>query len=401
MNFPLYIAKRYLFSKSSANAINIITIIATFGVIVGSLALFTILSIFSGLRTFNSNLLNASDPDIKISPSTGKTFLLTPNLLSTLNSHTDIISYSKIVEERVFLKHGEKNHIANIKGVDTSYTNTVAINPAITIGNWIDPNFKNTAVIGTGIAYKLSLGILNFGEALEIHVPKPGKGFINPNNAFRSEKVQVIGMYSGGNEGFQDKYVFTELPLAQKLLNYKKEQISAIAIKLASPENSVDFKNQLQNTLGTSFKVATRQELNTLFYKVINTENFISYLIFTLIVIIALFNVIGAIIMMIIDKRNNLKTLFNLGTSLQQIKNIFVLQGFLLSLVGMAIGLTVGIILVTVQQKFNLIMITQNIPYPIEFRWSNLFMVICTITILGFVAAKIASSRITQAFIEK
>ncbi|TYQ00105.1 lipoprotein-releasing system permease protein [Tenacibaculum adriaticum] len=400
MNFPLYIAKRYLFSKSSTNAINIITLIATFGVIVGSLALFIILSGFSGLRTFSYSLLNTSDPDIKITAVKGKTFLFTSDVEQILIQTPSVKDYSKVVEERVFLKHKDKSHIANIKGVDQKYTKVVAIDSSLSVGTWVDSEFKNTAVIGNGISYKLSLGILNFGESLEIYVPKSGTGFINPNNAFRSVNAQVIGVYNGSEE-FQNKYVFTELKLAQELLNYNKNQISALEIKLISSDLVNNIKEELQNQLGSAYKVETREQLNALFYKVINTENFVSYLIFTLIVIIALFNVIGAIIMMIIDKRKNLKTLFNLGTSVQNIKKIFVLQGFLLTLVGMAIGLTIGILLVLVQQRFGLFMITQNIPYPVEFRWANLLVVIGTISVLGFLAAQIASSRISESFVEK
>jgi lipoprotein-releasing system permease protein len=140
--------------------------------------------------------------------------------------------------------------------------------------------------------------------------------------------------------------------------------------------------------------------LNSVFYKVINTENFVSYLIFTLIIIIALFNVIGAIIMMIIDKKNNLRTLFNLGASLKEIKRIFIFQGFLLTFIGMCIGLFLGIALVMLQKKFEIFMIVPNLAYPVEFRLMNLMIVICTITILGFIAAKIASSRISENFIE-
>ena len=364
----------------------------------GSLALFIILSGFSGLRTFSFSLLNASDPDIKIAPKKGKSFFFTPDMQATLNKSADIKEYTKVIEERVFLKHNDKNHIANIKGVDTNYTNTVAIDTAITVGSWIDPEFKNTVVIGTGISYKLSLGIASFGEVLEIFVPKPGSGFINPANAFRSVHAQVIGMYSGTDE-FQNKYVFTELSLAQKLLQYEENQLSAISIKLNNVNNALSFKKELQQRIGNDFTIKTREELNALYYKVINTENFVYYLIFTLIVIIALFNVIGAIIMMIIDKRKNLKTLFNLGTSVSQIKKIFILQGFLLTIAGMVIGLTFGVLLVLIQQKFSWVMITQNIPYPVEFRWINLFIVILTIAVLGFIAAKIASSRISEKFI--
>lgn len=371
-----------------------------FGVIVGSLALFIILSGFSGLRTFNTDLFNASDPDIKITPVKGKTFFFTSEIKKILDNSTDILQYSKVIEERVFLKHEEKNHIANIKGVDTNYINTVAIDSSIALGGWIDPKYKNTAVAGSGILYKLSLGILNFGEALEILVPKPGQGFINPNNAFRSVKVQIIGMYQG-NEEFQNKYVFTQLSLAQELLKYKDNQISAISLKLANPEYDSHFRDDLQEKLGANFNVKTREQLNSLHYKVVNTENFVSYLIFTLIVVIALFNVIGAVIMMLIDKRSNLKTLLNLGANLKQIKRIFVLQGFLLTILGMTIGLVIGILLVIIQQKFSWFMITESIPYPVEFRWTNLSIVIVTIVILGYFASKIASARISEKFILK
>jgi len=401
LNFSLYIAKRYLFTKNSNNAINIITIIASFGVIVGSLALFVILSGFSGLRTFSYSLLDVSDPDIKITTVKGKSFFVTDSIQDILTENSDILAISPIIEERVFLKYKGKEHIAHIKGVGENYTEITQIDSVLDVGTWLDPKFRNTAVIGNGISYKLSLGILNFGEPLEIYVPKPGKGFIlNPAAAFNKVKTQISGVYYGTEE-FENKFVFVAISLAQELLKYKENQITGIEIKLKEGVSSDDFRDRLQNQLGNNLKVQTKAQLNALFYKVINTENFVSYLIFTLIIIIALFNVIGAIIMMIIDKRKNLKTLFNLGVTIQEIKKIFVLQGFLLTVFGMLVGLTIGVVLVFVQQKFDLFMITQNLPYPVEFRFTNLFIVIATILVLGFIAAKMASSRISKEFIEK
>lgn len=401
MNFSYYIAKRYLVAKNSNNAINIITLIASFGVIVGSLALFIILSGFSGLRVFSYSLLDVSDPDIKITATQGKTFLFTEEVHQILQNNQEIKASSKIIEERVFLRYKGKEHIAYIKGVDENYANITQIDSALHVGAWLDPEFQNTAVIGNGISYKLSLGILNFGEPLKLYVPKPGKGYIlNPSAAFYSVSTQITGVYSGTEE-FENKFVFVHLSLAKELLRYQENQISGIEIKLKEASLSEDFRDQLQKQLGSTFKVQTKAQLNELFYKVINTENFISYLIFTLIVIIALFNVIGAIIMMIIDKRQNLKTLFNLGATVKEIKKIFVLQGFLLTFVGMSIGLLIGVVLVFIQQEFGLFMITQNLPYPVAFRFSNLFVVIATILVLGFLASKIASSRISKDFIEK
>ncbi|QVY64149.1 ABC transporter permease [Polaribacter sp. Q13] len=400
MNFPLYIAKRYLFTKTGNNAINIITIIASFGVIVGSLALFIILSGFSGLRTFSYSLLDVSDPDIKITSNKGKTFLYTDNVYQALISNTSIKTTSKVIEERVFLEYNDKNEIAYIKGVEESYTSITHIDSVISLGSWLDEEQPNTAVVGNGISRKLSLGVLNFGAPLSIMVPKPGVGFINPNNAFNKLEVQIVGLYSGTEE-FESKFVFVSINDAKKLLKFKDNQITGVEIKLKDNVDADLFAEQLQEQLGNQFKVQTKQQLNEVFYKVINTENFVSYLIFTLIVIIALFNVIGAIIMMIIDKKSNLKTLFSLGASIKEIKKIFILQGFLLTFLGMIIGLTLGIIIVFIQKEFGIFMITQNFAYPVEFRFSNLFVVIATITVLGFIASKIASSRISKEFVER
>ncbi|AUC85464.1 ABC transporter permease [Polaribacter sp. ALD11] len=400
MSFPYYIAKRYLFSKTSNNAINIITIIASFGVIVGALALFIILSGFSGLRTFSYNLLDVSDPDIKITTTIGKSFFITEDIKEVLTSNTSIKETSKVIEERVFLEYNEKTAIAFIKGVEENYTKISKIDSSLSVGTWLQKDFSNTAVIGRGISNKLSLGILSYGEPLKIMIPKPGKGFINPRKPFYEIETQIVGVYLGTEE-FESKYVFTSIEQARGLLHFKENEVTAIELKLNSSKESNDVAEMLRISLGQNFKVQTKEQLNEVFYKVINTENFVSYLIFTLIVIIALFNVIGAIIMMIIDKKSNLKTLFSLGATIKEIKKIFILQGFLLTFFGMCIGLLLGIALVFLQKKFELFMIVPDLAYPVEFRFMNLLIVFCTITVLGFIAAKIASSRITQEFIEK
>jgi lipoprotein-releasing system permease protein len=400
LNFPLYIAKRYLFAKSGNNAINIITIIASIGVILGTAALFIILSGFSGLRTFNYALLDSSDPDVKITATQGKSFFFDNTIKNVFFSSKDIVSFSKVIEERVFIKNGEKQQIAYIKGVDDNYINVGPLDDAIQVGTWLQKEYTNTSVIGNSLAYKLSAGVESFGEYLEILVPKKGTGFINPSRSFRSIKTQIVGAYFGTEE-FENKYVFVSNFQAQQLLNYKKNQFTGIEIKLSPDSNPTNFAVLMQEKLGNQFEVKTKAQLNELFYKVINTENFVSYLIFTLIVIIAMFNIVGSIIMMIIDKKKNLKTLLSMGATLSEIKNIFVIQGFLLTLISMAIGLFLSLIIVIIQQKFQIFMITSSIPYPVELTGSNFLIVITTITVLGFLAAKVASSRITVNFIDK
>ena len=400
MNFPLYIAKRYLFSRSSNNTINIITIIATIGVIIGTLALFIVLSGFSGLRTFSIGFLDTSDPDIKITSVKGKSFLLTPQIQSDIESENNIASFSKVIEERAFFEFNKKTHIAYIKGVDTNFTKVNNLDSTVYTGTWLNPEIPIGSVVGNGISNVLSIGVFDFLEPLKIYVPKPGKGYAtNPKDAFSQIETQPIGIFSLTEE-IDKKYTFISLELAQVLLNYAPEQISAIELKVKNLKERDKTIEILKNKLGADFNVETREQLNAVFYKMLNTENLASYLIFTLILIIALFNVIGAIIMMILDKKDNLKTLYNLGATIKDIKRVFILQGFLLSLLGLIVGLSIGIILVILQKEYALFMITQHLAYPVELTLYNVFSVIITILILGYLAALIASSRISRKLVE-
>ena len=274
------------------------------------------------------------------------------------------------------------------------------LDDAIQMGTWLQKEYINTSVIGNSLAYKLAAGVENFGEYLEILVPKKGTGFLNPARSFRSIKTQIVGTYFGTEE-FENTFVFVSNFQAQQLVNYKENQFTGIEIKLRPDSNPANFASSMQEKLGNKYQVKTKAQLNELFYKVINTENFVSYLIFTLIVIIAMFNIVGSIIMMIIDKKKNLKTLLSLGATLSEIKKIFVLQGFLLTIISMTVGLFLSVIIVIIQQKFQIFMITSSIPYPVELRGSNFLIVIATITVLGFLAAKVASSRISLGFIDK
>lgn len=372
-----------------------------FGVLVGSMALFIVLSGFSGLRTFSDSLLKVSDPDIKITAVKGKAFEVSDRLKNVLSQNENIANASKVIEERVSLQYSDKNQIAFIKGVDSSYLRTVPVDSSLSMGSWLDKNYKNTAVIGAGISYKLGLGAFGYSDILKIFVPKPGTKYsINPSKAFRSENVNVVGVYYGSEE-FQNKFVFTDISLARRLVNYTENTVTAIEIKLLDTNNSDSVREVLQKKLGATYAVKTKKELNALYYRVVNIENFVSYLIFTLIIIIALFNVIGSIIMMIIDKRSNIRTLLNLGSTVKEIQRVFVYQGFLMVGLGLLIGLSLGILLVFLQLKLQLFMITDGLPYPVELRWINVCIVVVTISLLGYLASKIASSRISLTFINK
>ena len=397
MNTPLYIAKRYLFSKTANATINIITKIATVGVIIGTMALFIVLSVFSGLKSFNLFFLNTADPDIKITSTKGKSFMITDDINTTLKDKR-ITTFSKIIEEHALLNFEGKQKAATIKGVDINYLKVNKMDTAVVIGEWLTPKERNGVIIGRGISRKLALPLYSFTDNLKIFVMKPGKGQLGMNSS-NSVNTQVKGIFELV-ENIDKKFVFTNLELAQELLNYQKNQISAIEILLNNVKNHKSFAKELQKKLGASFKVQTRHQLNELTYKMLNMENLFTYLISTLIVIIALFNVIGAMIMMILDKRDNLKTLFNLGLTIKEIRHIFTLQGFLLSVFGLVVGLILASIIVFIQKIYEPIMIRPDLAYPVEFHWENLLVVVATILVLGIIAALIASSRINKKLIE-
>jgi lipoprotein-releasing system permease protein len=399
LNFPLYIAKRYIFSSSKNNAINIINRIASMGIIVGAMALFVVLSVFSGLKVFSLSFSNNIDPDLKISSTLGKSFFISPSQETQINKIEGLASYSKIIEERVLFTFNGKQEVTYLKGVDSNFSKVNAIKKTLYNGEWLKPDTYEV-VVGYGIADKFSMGLLDYNNSLEVLVPKPGKGTIeNPEEAFNKVVVLPVGIYAI-SEDYDSKYVFADLGLAQELLEYKPTQISGIEIKekKAADENAIVSK--LQTIFNNKITIKNRAQLNESLYKMLNTENLAVYLIFTLVIVIALFNLIGALIMMILDKKGNLKTLLNLGTEIKDLRKIFLLQGTLLSFFGGIIGLIFGIAIVLLQQHYELVMITPTLAYPVVFTVENVLIVLATIVTLGFTASLIASSRVSKRLLD-
>lgn len=399
MNFPLYIAQRYIFSNSKNNAINIINRIASLGIIVGAMALFVVLSVFGGLKVFSLSFTNEIDPDLKIVSTLGKSFYISAPQEKQIKEIEGIVSYSKIIEERVLFIFDEKQEVTYLKGVDPNFSKVNAVEKKLFNGQWLKKDTYQV-VVGYGIAEKFSMGLLDFNNSLEVLVPKPGKGTIeNPEEAFNKVVVIPVGIYAI-SEDLDSKYVFADLGLAQELLEYKPNQISGIEVKTKKGADENAIISQLQTIFQNKITVKNRAQLNESLYKMLNTENLAVYLIFTLVIIIALFNLIGALIMMILDKKANLKTLLNLGTEIKDLRKIFLLQGTLLSVFGGIIGLTLGVAIVLLQQHFELVMITPTLAYPVVFSIENVLIVLATIITLGFIASLIASSRVSKKLLD-
>jgi len=396
LNFSLYIARRYLFTKSSNNAINIITLIAAIGVFAGALSLFIVLSGFSGLKDFSLSFSNEFDPDLKVLPETGKVFSFSEEQRLQLENIEGVTALTEVIEERIFLEYRNKTHTAFIKGVDANYRNVNNIDSSLVYGSWLTQS-EFQVVAGTGIARLLSLNTFDYQNLLSIMVPRPGRGQVtNPTDAFNRENVVVTDIYSV-NEDLDSKYIFSNLGFARNLLELEEEQVSALEFKLAEGADQDKISNEISSILSEPVNVRNRAQLNETLYKMLNTENLVVYLIFTLVVIIALFNVVGSIIMVILDKRENIKTLHSLGASPNEIKNIFFLQGALMTFVGGITGLICGILIVVLQLQYDLVMITPTLPYPVKITFMNILIVILTIGTLGILASYIAASRSKKA----
>lgn len=398
MDVSLYIAKRYLRSKSSNNAINFITIIALIGVVLGAASLFVVLSGFAGLKDFTLQFSTIVDPDLKAEITIGKTFSLTDTQQKQLDNIADIALYSQVIEERVIIYSEGKNYLASIKGVDGNYNKISSIDAVIPHGSWLEQN-TNQIVAGWGVSQNLSFGVLDYGKAVNIYVPKPGKGQItSTKNAFNTVNAINVGIFDI-NEKLNDTYVYAPISLAQKLLNYKTNQVSAIEFKLLENANEDAVKSQIQNILGNTITVKNRVQLNDALYKMLNSENLLIYLLLTLVSALLIFNVIGSIIMMILEKKSSLNTLFNLGVPVKHMRKIFFLQGSAITLIGCIVGLLLGFFIVLLQQTFGLVPITPTLAYPVSIKLENFVLVFLTISVLGIASSKISATRVTKKLV--
>ena len=401
MNFSFYIAKRYLRSKSSQNAVNIINFITFLVIVIGAAALFIVLSGFAGLKTFSLSFSDTFDPDLKATPFVGKSFSLLPEQEAKLKTIEGIAYYAKELEERVYITHREKSDVAYIKGIDAQYSDVVAVDSMIYYGDWVI-NAKQ-GVAGIGIVNTLGIALNSYTSPLRVLALKPGKGALTPKSfnieSLYNELPLVISGAYAVEQDLDKKYIFTELAVVQALLEKDNTQISGINIQLSETADIAQVEQAVSSLFEGKLDVKDREAQNGTLYRMLNTENVATYLIFTLVIIIALFNVVGAIIMMILDKQQNSKTLYSLGTTLKNLRRIYFVQGVMVTSIGGIVGVGIASLLIWSQLWLGWIRITPSLAYPVEYNVMNVGIVLATITVLGIIASKIASSRITKKLI--
>ena len=292
MRLSSFIARRYLFAKSSTNAVNIIALISVISLVIGTIVFLVVLSAFSGLKQFNLSVISAIDPDLKVTPSQGKTIRISKTQEEAIQSISGIAHYSKIIEERVYLEYDGKTHLGFLKGVDENFLKVNPLDTAVFAGTWHSQT-EPEVVIGAGVRRRLSLALGDYGSLLQVMVPKPGKGQItDPTQAFRKSGAIASGIFYTG-QSIDNDHLFTHIDYVGKLLNYDLDQVSTIEIKLDSPEDEENVQQELQSILKNKVLIKNRIALNDSLYKMLNTENLALYFICALVIIIVLFCFVG------------------------------------------------------------------------------------------------------------
>lgn len=391
MKLSLYIARRYLFAKKSRNAINVISAISVAGVTVGTMALITILSVFNGLEEMVRSIFSTSDPQIKIAPAKGKVFIPDSLMLKRLAGTEGVEIYALTLEENALLRYEEQQYIATVKGVSLNYAEVTDLDTAMWDGNFtlLGENGRPYAVAGLGVANYLGMR-LNFVSPLAIYIPdRKARIRGTPDNEFTRKYIYMSGIFAVEQE-FDSKYVFLPLDFARELLDYKDE-VSSIEVRMKPGADEKRTQNAIREVMGDQFVVQNRYEQQEMFYKVMKAERLAIFVILTFILVIASFNIIGSLTMLIIEKERDINILRSLGADNRLIKRIFIYEGWMISFIGTVTGLLLGFILCAAQQHFGIVKLAGESllidAYPVRMQLSDFLIVAATVLAIGYAAA--------------
>lgn len=397
MNFPFYIARRYLFSKKSHNAINVISGVSVCGVALATLALVCTLSVFNGFQELVSTFFTAFDPELKITAVNGKVFDAQDERIVGLRQLPEIEVFSESLEDNAMAQYNGRQTMVVIKGVEDNFNQLTAIDSILYgRGQWtLQDEVVHYAIPGVELVAILGTGI-RFLDPLQIYAPKRGKkvNVANPASSFQTDYLHSSGLIFAVNQQKYDaSYILTSLSFARELFQYQTE-VSSIELKLKPKADVQKVKRIISEQLGPEFQVLDRYEQQKDTYRIMEVEKLISYLFLSFILLIACFNVIGSLSMLIIDKRTDVVTLRNLGADNQTISRIFLLEGCMISFFGALIGIVLGVSLCIIQQEFGLISLGGGASagafvvdaYPVSVYFSDVVLILLTVLLMGFLS---------------
>lgn len=407
MNFPFYIARRYLLSKKSHHAINIISGVSVCGVAIASAALIVILSVFNGFHDMVADLFTAFDPQLKITPATGKYMVADEEGLEKVKAYKDIAVYTETVEDQALLMLNNRQVMAVVKGVDDNFEDLTHIDDILVGDGEFQLNLDVIDYAVPGSMLLQQLGVTeNFTTPITVYAPREGEevDMTDPSESFNQEELFSSGVAFKVNQAkYDNNYVITSVGFARRLFE-RQGYVSAVELRLKGGTDIDRAKSDIKKILGEEYVVRDRYEQQEDTFKIMNIEKFISYIFLTFILMIACFNIIGSLSMLIIDKKDDAVTLRNLGASDKQISQIFLYEGRMISIVGAVVGIAIGLALCFVQQKYGLVKFGSDTSayiinaYPVSVHLVDVLLVLVTVVIVGFVSVWYPVKSLTNKF---
>jgi lipoprotein-releasing system permease protein len=387
LNLPFFIAKRYLVSKKSTNAINIISGISVIAITLGAMALVIILSAFNGLSGVVQSLFNSFNPDLVITVKQGKTFDPSAEEIRMLRKDPSVAHYTEIVEGNALLKYNDKQCIATIKGVSAEFNKMSGFDTLVRDGNF--DLSGNNVVMGKGIAYILQTSANEMFNPISVYAPKRGKtNSLNPEEGLNELKIYPAGLFTI-NDDFDYKYVIMDIAKARELLDFPAE-VTSLELGLKPGGSKEAAQASISRILGDKYTVKNKEQQNALLYKTLKTEKLWTFIILVFILVIATFNLIGSLTMLIIEKKKDIGILYNMGADLRLIRRIFLFEGLLITFIGAVSGLILGFFVCWLQIRFSLVKLSEGYvidAYPIAFKAIDILLVFVVVMLIGLFAA--------------
>ena len=391
MKLSLFIASRYLISKKKQNIINIISAISAGGIVVGTLALVIVLSVFNGFTDLVGTFFSSFDPDLKITPAEGKVFDPQTAEFEKIRNNPDIIHYAEVMEDVALLKHGNQIYPAVVKGVPDHYTQYTLIDSLIIDGKFmLKDQDINYTVVGQGVAFNLGLRP-EYPEPLQVFVPKKGKQVVmNPSAAVSSGLVYPSGVFAVLEE-IDKRYILVSNEFAARLFE-SGTMVSAVELAVKPGADSKKVQKEIETLLGDSFHVKNKYQQHDLIYRTMQSEKWVAYLILVFILIIASFNILGSLSLLIIDKKDDIMILQSMGADNQLISRIFLFEGWLISIIGAFAGTILGLLICWLQIAFEIIPLASNgsfliTAYPVRVDFTDILYILMVVLLIGFLVS--------------
>ena len=397
MRFTRLLALRYTFGLQKKVAVTLISRFAAFVIGVAVFAFFVVLSVFGGLREFGLQFTHAFDPDIRITSATSGQFNIDEDVFVTVQNHPEVALTSAALSQEMMLRFENRTAFANIIGVDSLFYAVVA--GETMVGDWVQPGAYEL-VLGIGVLSQLDSAAYGHPEGITLLVPnKRGAGVLN-QQPFSAQSAVVRGVFQIG-ASIDETTAYAPIDMVQQILRTRENQASALYIKLTDNADEIAVQQDLQKIVGNNYNTKTKAELNPALYKMLQTERVAVIAILTLVVLIALFNVVGAIIMTLLEKKGNIKTLHQLGATAPSLRRVFFMQGLLLSGLGSGLGLLLAILVVWLQKSFSFFSIPgSGLPYPVALEWSSFWTVVLVVggltTVVSWLASAVVKGVIKQ-----